>query len=88
MSGIERPAIKMPIRGSVVAECPKCGIVCEDRDINVSVEFSYDENQASTKVSKIVRSTISTWYKDGFLHRCCNVCDAIWTDPALDSINE
>ena len=56
---------KVPRPTPVVAECPKCGNVCEDSSISVSLEQTYDiqgkrwiDNFFETNAGKIDSSNV------------------------------
>jgi len=87
-------------RNVIVLECPKCGSRCEDDQINVSVEQTFDPKEKRWVDSKrIIRATIaSTFVKlpinakcvcgrwDEHLHRRCYVCNFYWSADTVDSV--
>jgi hypothetical protein len=83
---------------AIIAECPKCGIVCEDDDIYVSSEQVYDSKERRwAEVKRTIRATISTTFvklpegakclcqrADEHMHRKCFVCGFYWSTDTVE----
>ena len=76
-------------RGAVIAECPKCGIRCEDDSISVS-NTTVVTVSGKVETTRTFKGTISTKFVvdsfGEFLHRNCLVCGYSWEVATLDSI--
>lgn len=78
------------LRGAIIAECPKCGIVCEDSSISISRMTVVSADK--TETTENFKGTIMTKYVieifGEFLHRTCLVCKYSWEDPTVDTIGD
>lgn len=76
-------------RGSVIAECPKCGIRCEDDSIVITISTVYGRQGEVVDETRSMRSTIKTVYtsdgKEEWLKRLCLVCEYSWVDETLEN---
>ena len=93
---------KVPRPTPVVAECPKCGNVCEDSSISVSLEQTYDiQGKRWIDTRRTIRATISTTFvklpinakclcyrNDEHLHQKCFVCGFYWSTDTMDNFFE
>lgn len=75
-------------RGAVIAECPKCGIVCEDSSISVSRMTVISDGK--TETTENFKGTIMTKHVidsfGEFLARTCLVCKYSWETPTVDFV--
>ena len=93
---IDRPSLgtqfnALSQRGAVIAECPKCGIRCEDDSVSVSTT-TFVNIDGRVETTRTFKGTISTKFVvdsfGEFLHRNCLVCGHFWETSTIDSIEE
>jgi len=93
------PAAFMSVRSALIPECPKCGATCEDSQISVSIEQTFDPKEKKwVDTKRTVRGNISSTFvklpkgakcictrEDDHLHKRCNVCNFYWSTDTVDS---